>query len=71
MSAGMQVHQLVKQYMDKCSLLAEEQAMQDLKEANRAELAASSHQAGPSRSLAQSPGKHPCHGRSTVHASCW
>ena len=71
MSAGMQVHQLVEQYMDKCSLSAAEQAMQDLKETNTAELAALSYEAGPSRSPAQPPGRHPCHRHSTVDGTCW
>ncbi len=34
----MQVHQMVLQYMDMCSLSAEAQAMLDLKEANKAEM---------------------------------
>ena len=38
---------MVMQYMEKCSLSAQEQAMQDLKGANKAELAASAP-AGPS-----------------------
>ena len=56
----MQVHQMVLQYMDKCSLSAEAQAMLDLKEANKAELvtpatAKFSPKAGPSSRRTRSP----------------
>lgn len=45
--------------MDKCALSAEEQAMLDLKEANKADLAASPHagpSSTPSRAAAQKQG---------------
>ena len=50
----LQVHQMVLQYMDKCSLSAQEQAMLDLKEANKAEMAAATP-AGPSSAPSRSP----------------
>ncbi len=52
---------MVMQYMDKCSLSAQEQAMQDLKEANKAEMAASTPagpSSTPSRAPAQPQGMH-------------
>ena len=56
-----QVHQMVMQYMEKCSLSAQEQAMADLKEANKAELAAvtpAGPSSMPSRAPAQPQGMH-------------
>ena len=53
---GCQVHQMVLQYMGKCSLSAQEQAMLDLKEANKAEMAAVTP-AGPSSTPSRAPAR--------------
>ena len=51
-----QVHQMVEQYMEKCAMPAAEQAMLDLKQANKAEPASPGAPPSSSRPAAQASG---------------
>ena len=51
-----QVHQMVEQYMEKCAMSAAEQAMLDLKRANKAEPASPRAPPSSSRLAAQASG---------------